>query len=58
VRKLQVLLRHIGTCDGNMEEGSLRCDVNVSLQREGGAAGTRVEVKNLNSLRQIARAVG
>lgn len=61
VRCLQSLLRHVGVCDGNMERGSLRVDVNVSVRRAdappGEPFGQRVEVKNLNSLRSVARAV-
>ena len=59
VETLRNLLRHIGTCDGKMEEGSLRCDLNVSIAPVDGEGdilkrtGKRVEVKNLNSLRQI-----
>jgi aspartyl-tRNA(Asn)/glutamyl-tRNA(Gln) amidotransferase subunit B len=50
-------LVHAGVCDGNMEEGSLRFDVNVSVHREGEALGTRAEIKNLNSFRFLARAI-
>ena len=86
VRKIQRLLRHVGTCDGNMEEGSLRCDVNISVRRLGGGGsgdsgsggsggsgsgdsngdellvplgpmGERVEIKNLNSIRSVVRAI-
>lgn len=57
VRKVQALVRHIGTCNGNMEEGSLRCDVNVSVELPGGIQGARCEVKNLNSLRSVHRAI-
>eukprot|EP00698_Gefionella_okellyi_P019983 TRINITY_DN6210_c0_g1_i1.p1 TRINITY_DN6210_c0_g1~~TRINITY_DN6210_c0_g1_i1.p1 ORF type:complete len:380 (+),score=99.49 TRINITY_DN6210_c0_g1_i1:354-1493(+) len=57
VRQLQSLLRHIGTCDGNMQDGSLRVDVNVSVVAPDGTAGARVEVKNLNSVRHIERAI-
>mmetsp|Transcript_12592 Transcript_12592/g.45944 ORF Transcript_12592/g.45944 Transcript_12592/m.45944 type:complete len:405 (+) Transcript_12592:63-1277(+) len=59
VKELQLLLRHIGTSDGNMEEGSLRVDVNVSVtqRRSSSVQGGRCEVKNLNSLRNVARAV-
>ena len=57
VRKLRSILRTIGTCDGNMEEGSMRCDVNVSVRRPGAALGTRTETKNLNSIRFVMRAV-
>ena len=52
------LVRYLGICDGNMEEGSLRCDVNVSIRPEGAThLGTKVEVKNLNSIRNVMRAV-
>src|SRR6266403_577048 len=51
VRKLRSILRYLGTCDGNMEEGSLRCDCNVSVRRPGDPLGTRCEIKNLNSVR-------
>ena len=52
------LVRYLGVCDGNMEEGSLRCDVNVSVMRVGAAQyGQRVEVKNLNSFRNVQRAI-
>lgn len=58
VRALAHLLRHIGACQGNMALGQLRCDVNVSVRREGeGAFGERVEVKNLNSTRSVGRAI-
>ena len=57
LRALQFLLQHIGACDGNMEEGSLRCDVNVSVSRDGSATGQRCEVKNLNSVRGVMRAI-
>ncbi len=53
---LRRILRYLGTCDGNMEEGSLRADVNVSVRRPGGPLGTRCEIKNLNSLRFIREA--
>ncbi len=55
--KLRAILRAIGACDGNMEEGSLRADANVSVRRPGAALGTRCEIKNLNSMRFLARAV-
>ncbi|GAB3952406.1 Asp-tRNA(Asn)/Glu-tRNA(Gln) amidotransferase subunit GatB [Spirosoma harenae] len=52
------LVRYLGICDGNMEEGSLRCDVNVSIRLKGATnLGTKVEVKNLNSIRNVMRAV-
>ena len=57
VRKLRSILRYLGTCDGNMEEGSLRADVNVSVRRPGDELGTRTETKNLNSLRFIQQAI-
>jgi aspartyl-tRNA(Asn)/glutamyl-tRNA(Gln) amidotransferase subunit B len=55
--RLRQILMYIGVCDGNMEEGSLRCDANVSLAREGAPLGTRTEVKNVNSFRYLARAI-
>lgn len=57
MRKLRILLRHLGTCDGNMEEGSLRADANVSVRRPGEPLGVRCEIKNLNSMRFLAQAV-
>ncbi len=57
LRKLRAILRYIGACDGNMEEGSLRCDANVSVRRPGEALGTRCEIKNVNSIRFIMRAI-
>ncbi|MEL6963060.1 MAG: Asp-tRNA(Asn)/Glu-tRNA(Gln) amidotransferase subunit GatB [Pseudomonadota bacterium] len=57
MRKLHSILRYLGTCDGNMEEGSLRCDANVSVRRPGDALGTRTEIKNLNSMRFVGRAI-
>jgi aspartyl-tRNA(Asn)/glutamyl-tRNA(Gln) amidotransferase subunit B len=57
VRKLRSILRYIGSCDGNMEEGSLRCDVNVSVRRPGGYLGTRCEIKNVNSIRFVQQAI-
>jgi aspartyl-tRNA(Asn)/glutamyl-tRNA(Gln) amidotransferase subunit B len=57
MRKLRSILRYLGTCDGNMEEGSLRCDANVSVRRPGDPLGTRCEVKNLNSMRFVGRAI-
>ena len=57
VKKLRAILRAIGSCDGNMEEGSLRADVNVSVRRPGQPFGTRCEIKNVNSMRFIAQAV-
>jgi aspartyl-tRNA(Asn)/glutamyl-tRNA(Gln) amidotransferase subunit B len=57
LRKLRSILRYLGTCDGNMEQGNLRCDANVSVRRPGANYGTRCEVKNLNSMRFMARAI-
>ncbi|HYI72321.1 MAG TPA: Asp-tRNA(Asn)/Glu-tRNA(Gln) amidotransferase subunit GatB [Skermanella sp.] len=57
VRKLRAILRYLGTCDGNMEEGSMRCDVNVSVRRPGGPLGTRTETKNVNSIRYVQMAI-
>ncbi|HLY06889.1 MAG TPA: Asp-tRNA(Asn)/Glu-tRNA(Gln) amidotransferase subunit GatB [Rhizomicrobium sp.] len=57
VKKLRSIVRYLGTCDGNMEEGSLRADVNVSVRRPGGLLGTRCEIKNVNSMRFIAQAI-
>ncbi|MHA1538160.1 MAG: Asp-tRNA(Asn)/Glu-tRNA(Gln) amidotransferase subunit GatB [Alphaproteobacteria bacterium] len=53
VRKIRSILRYLGTCDGNMEEGSMRADVNVSVRRRGEDYGTRTETKNVNSIRFI-----
>src|SRR5438270_287549 len=57
LRKLRSILRYLGTCDGNMEEGSLRCDCNVSVRRLGEPLGTRCEIKHLNSVRFVMRAI-
>ena len=57
VRKLRSILRYLGTCDGNMEEGSMRADVNVSVRKHGEAFRTRCEVKNVNSIRFVQQAV-
>ncbi|PFH47803.1 hypothetical protein AMATHDRAFT_151224 [Amanita thiersii Skay4041] len=57
VRSLQALLRAVGASDGNMEQGSLRCDVNVSVNRVGQPPGTRCEIKNLNSVRFMMAAI-
>ncbi len=57
ITKLRSILRYLGTCDGNMEEGSLRCDVNVSMRRPGEALGTRTEIKNVNSIRFVKQAI-
>jgi aspartyl-tRNA(Asn)/glutamyl-tRNA(Gln) amidotransferase subunit B len=57
LRKLRSILRYLGTCDGNMEEGSLRCDCNVSVRKPGQPFGTRCEIKNLNSVRFVMQAI-
>jgi aspartyl-tRNA(Asn)/glutamyl-tRNA(Gln) amidotransferase subunit B len=57
LHKLRSILRYLGTCDGNMEEGSLRCDVNVSVRRPGEGLGTRTETKNVNSIRFVQQAI-
>src|SRR5215212_719787 len=53
VRKLRSILRYVGSCDGNMEQGSMRADVNVSVRKPGGELGTRTETKNVNSVRFV-----
>src|SRR5437763_9424383 len=53
VRKLRAILRYVGSCDGNTEDGSMRADVNVSVRKPGGQLGTRTETKNVNSVRFI-----
>ena len=55
--KLRAILRYLGTCDGNMEEGSMRADVNVSVRKPGDAFGTRCEIKNVNSIRFVQQAI-
>ena len=57
VTKLRTIVRYLGTCDGNMEQGSLRADVNVSVRRPGEGFGTRCEIKNMNSIRFIGQAI-
>ncbi len=57
LKKLRAILRYLGTCDGNMDEGSMRADVNVSVRKPGGKLGTRCEIKNVNSMRFVAAAV-
>jgi aspartyl-tRNA(Asn)/glutamyl-tRNA(Gln) amidotransferase subunit B len=57
VTKLRQIMRYLETCDGNMEQGSLRADVNVSVRRPGEAFGTRCEIKNVNSIRFIGQAI-
>jgi aspartyl-tRNA(Asn)/glutamyl-tRNA(Gln) amidotransferase subunit B len=57
IKKLRSILRYIDTCDGDMEKGSLRCDANVSVRKVGGELGTRNEIKNLNSIKNIILAI-
>ncbi|WP_324828270.1 Asp-tRNA(Asn)/Glu-tRNA(Gln) amidotransferase subunit GatB [Qipengyuania zhejiangensis] len=57
VRKLRSILRYVGSCDGNMEEGSMRADVNVSVRRPGDELGTRTETKNVNSVRFVMQVI-
>ena len=58
MKKVHTLVRYLGICDGNMQEGSFRCDANVSVRPQGQAAlGTRAEIKNLNSFRFVERAI-
>lgn len=57
VTKMRSILRYLGTCDGNMQEGSMRADVNVSVRRPGDDLGTRCEIKNVNSIRFVRQAI-
>src|SRR5678816_4808555 len=57
IAKLRSILRYLGTCDGDMEKGNLRADVNVSVRRPGEPFGTRCEIKNVNSIRFIGQAI-
>ena len=57
VRKVRAILRYLGTCDGNMEQGGMRADVNVSVRRPGADLGTRAEIKNVNSIRFMQQAI-
>jgi len=57
LRKLRAILRYVGSCDGNMEEGSMRADVNVSVRKVGDELGTRTETKNVNSVRFVMAAI-
>lgn len=57
IKKLRAILQYLGTCDGNMEQGNLRCDVNLSMRRPGEKFGTRTETKNVNSIRNIMLAI-
>ncbi|NOZ43060.1 MAG: Asp-tRNA(Asn)/Glu-tRNA(Gln) amidotransferase subunit GatB [Alphaproteobacteria bacterium] len=56
-RKIRTLVRYVGTCDGNMEQGSMRADVNVSVRRPGAELGTRTETKNINSIRYMMQVI-
>ena len=55
--KIRMILRYLDTCDGNMEEGSMRADVNISVRKPGDDLGTRAEVKNVNSLKAVQQAI-
>jgi aspartyl-tRNA(Asn)/glutamyl-tRNA(Gln) amidotransferase subunit B len=57
LKKVRSIMRYLGTCDGNMEEGSLRCDCNVSVRKPGAPLGTRAEIKNVNSIRYVMQAI-
>jgi len=57
LEKLRTILRYLGTCDGNMQEGSMRADINLSVRKPGGPLGTRCEIKNVNSMRFIRQAI-
>jgi aspartyl-tRNA(Asn)/glutamyl-tRNA(Gln) amidotransferase subunit B len=57
LRKLRAILRYVGSCDGNMEEGSMRADVNVSVRKPGAELGTRTETKNVNSVRFVMQVI-
>ncbi len=57
ISKLRMIVRYLGTCDGNMDEGSMRADVNISVRRPGDEYGTRAEIKNVNSLKAVQQAI-
>ena len=57
LKKLRSIVRYLGTCDGDMEKGSMRCDANVSVRKPGGPLGTRCEIKNVNSVRFMMKAI-
>ena len=57
MKKLRAILRYIGTCDGDMEKGNMRCDANVSVRKLGDELGTRCEIKNLNSMKFLQKAI-
>ena len=55
--KIRIILRYLGTCDGNMDEGSMRADVNISVRKAGAPLGTRCEIKNVNSLKAVQQCI-
>ncbi len=57
VNKIRMILRYLGTCDGNMDEGSMRADVNISMRKPGEKFGTRAEIKNVNSIKAMTQAI-
>ncbi|MCH2547694.1 MAG: Asp-tRNA(Asn)/Glu-tRNA(Gln) amidotransferase subunit GatB [Alphaproteobacteria bacterium] len=57
LKKLRTILRYLGTCDGDMDKGNMRCDANISMRRKGEEMGTRCEIKNVNSVRFLMRAI-
>lgn len=57
LKKLRAIMRYLGTCDGDMEKGSMRCDANVSVRKPGDPFGTRCEIKNVNSMRYVMKAI-
>ena len=57
LKKLRAIVRYIGACDGDMEKGNMRCDANVSVRKPGGPLGTRCEIKNVNSIRFLHKAI-
>ena len=57
VNKIRMILRYLGTCDGNMDEGSMRADVNISMRKPGDEFGTRAEIKNVNSIKAMTQAI-
>ena len=57
LKNLRTILRYLGTCDGDMEKGSMRCDANVSVRKPGAPLGIRCEIKNVNSIRNVTRAI-
>ncbi len=57
ISKLRMILRYLGTCDGNMDEGSMRADVNISVRKPGAELGTRAEIKNVNSVKAVQQSI-